>query len=618
MSDNASSILMLGTKGVGKTTLLTVLGTKYERMGAFGLSMVPCDRTTQLFVRNAAHGMVVNHAFPAATDRSDAKPLSWDVLAGTDHLFRIFSLDCAGETISQVFVGDESVEEGIDEGTEIHNAKETLSALADNASAVCLVLAPHQLPGNRSTADLADSATAARMYEVDDLIHAAAHSPRFKGKRLVVVLTRTDEFAIKDEIVRLGGPRGYLRAKCPAFANSKRFDDAHVMAVAPVVANGGGGDGESQNRSVPDNFESIGLEDVLIGLGGAVRSPLAPLANAYRELRRSEWNDAQTLRSGGAADRLAATRRRYAAASQFEAAAKSFFDSSSADASVRVETELRIRESVVAAQVRNAEEEAVARVLTDRRAPSDSTQLRDALVSAALAAGKAVPGAPRITEEDLFLSSPDWAKWERGALPRVRRESEEALFAAIKAKDRIGAEKAYQTCMGIAPDKTVHKISSLLSKIAKLEYPDQIDPAECQLRFPETPLGRPFVYGKIVCRNYFLGYAPSWRLGHCPADPSVFLFIIPFINIVYIVLTILAIFPARKAASKWRCHLQDIQSADIKIGWFNCYLNITAKDGKKMVFATSKKKEQELRRFLGKVKKLALDANIRWVLTIKS
>ncbi len=610
MNDNTSSILILGTKGVGKTTLLTVLGTKFERMGAFGLSMVPCDRATQLFVRNAAHGMAVNHSFPGATDRSDVKPLSWDVLAGTEHLFRVFSLDCAGETISQVFGGNEPVDDGIDEGQEMRRARETLSDLANGAAAVCLVLAPHQLPGNRSATDLADPATATRMYEIDDLIHAAAHSPRFEGKRFVIVLTRTDGFEVRDEIARFGGPRGYLRAKCPPFANSKRFDDAHVVAVSPVVTNDCDG---LQGHYVPENFESLGLEDVLIGLGGAVNSPLSPLADAYRELRRSEWHDAQTLRSGGAADRLSAARRRSAAAESFEAAANDFFDASCADASIRKETELRIRESVVEAQVRLAEEEAVAYILTKSRTPSDPSQLRDKLVSEALAAAKSVPGAPPVVDEDLFLSSPDWAERERLAFPRLRREREEALFTAIKAKDRIGAEKAYRDLIGMGSKERLPKYRKQRIRIDKIEYPDQVPPLLCMCK-GKMPNGQAFTpgAGRLVCRNGVLGFQPGFWAPYSPEVNPVMRTPLGFVPAILISITFPISLPilwsvylyVRKIASRWHCPLSEIQTTSIDKKWFTCHLKIVTRDGGEVEFSKPKNCEADIAAFLSGIKKL--------------
>ncbi len=579
-------ILVLGTKGVGKTTLLTVLGMKFERMGAFGLSMVPCDRETQLFVRNAAWSMRVNHVFPAATDRTDARPLSWNVLAGTEPLFRLSSLDCAGETLSQVFCAAHPDSEDIDEGDDMRITKEALSNLANRATAVCLVLEPGQLPGNRSLRDNSDPDIAARMNEVDDLISAVAHSPKFEGKGLVVALTRTDDFTVHEEIVKNGGPRGYLRAKCPKFTNSKRFDNAHVVALAPVVA------APSNKRTddspvtfVPDNFQSSGLEDFLIALGGSVPSSLVPLAESCRSLLKAEWHDAQMLRSGGAADRLAAARQRADAAAVFQKAAIGFCDLGEMDAVVRTATETRILQSVSAAQVRLAVEEAVSRTLIHRWSPSKGPALLAALVKAAKSAAQSVPDAPPAKDGDFFLSSSVWAERQRAELPRNRRGLEAAVRAAIASKDRIAADSRYMELVSIAENPCSSVLNRLRKSIDKIPFPDQLKPLDCQFRIPGKPQGRSLVSGQLVCRNGRLQYLTHFR--HVPVwDERNWLYLIP---VLFAVPEALCGIAARRRAREWSCDVERIQRIGMTVKWLNCYLEVVAEDGKSVVFAVAKK-----------------------------
>ena len=615
-SSESGQILVLGTKGVGKTTLLTVLGTKFERMCAFGLSMVPDDRETLLFVRRAARGMLVNHSFPAATDRADATTLSWNVLCGTELLFRLSSLDCAGETISEVFGGDApEAADYPDTGDEMRKARELLSNLAENATTICIVLAPHQLPGNRSASDLSDPATVACMDAVDDLVYAVAHSRRFDGKRLVVALTQTDGTEIREEIVRRGGPRGYIHAKCPALANSIRFEAAHVVAVAPVVVRDGGSDAENCSRAVyvPERFDSIGLEDLLVGLGGAMESPLAPLAESMHTLRRAEWIYNQALRSGGAADRLCAARKRARAANTFAALAMSLADSTEMDAGVREVTKRHIDEAIVSAKVALKVEEAVSKVLTDRRAPAEPSALRDALVSAAVSAARSVPGIPIPDETELYLSSSAWAERERKALPLAKNGLAATLQKAIAEKDRVGAENAYGRILDIETAEKSDQLRALRPIIDKIEYPDQIRPFLCQGFIQKTDGNRIALgAGNLLCQNDSIRFRPKLLSGFSAEINPIMgtpLALIPAILIgctwpLSLPIIIVAHLSLKKKVALWHCDLKELANVTVKKKLISCCLTITINDGTEIFISKSIKFLSELNSLASALEKL--------------
>lgn len=477
---NSNSILVIGTRGVGKTTLLTVLGYKFAKQQAFGLSMVPCDDATRLHVRNVSRQMVINHQFPAATDVHTPKAMSWNVMAGVEPLYRLSTLDVGGELVAEVFGGSSDAKDPFDgsESESKRKATETLCELADRAKAVCLVLAPDDLPENRTVRSLGNADELKRFDEIDDLIHAVAHSERFNSRKLVVALTRTDDIQVQEEMASLGGPRGYLRRKCPATAASKRFDDAHVVAVAPVVIpemHQNAADGAESIVKVPENFDSSGLEDLLVALGGAVAevtTPVADLAEKSRLLRKAEWRYAQELRAGAAADRLAAARHLFSASTDFETSVKTFLSAVSADADIIEITKLSLLGNKSHANQSKALEEAIASSLTNSRVPYDENAFFAFVLDAARHAAEAVAG--QVSDNETFHLTLPWVVEQRTELSRVRKEREKAVIGAIKTKNRAEAEKAFQNWLDIAPSS---------NDTDRLTYRRRID----AIRWPLTP-----------------------------------------------------------------------------------------------------------------------------------
>ena len=100
-------VVILGVKGSGKTVFLSVLGHAFEKIGEFGLNLRP-DPRTKRFVFETWNLMAPDDGspqeFPPATDpNSDPLPLTWNVQVGTSPVFRLSSLDCAGETMVRAF-----------------------------------------------------------------------------------------------------------------------------------------------------------------------------------------------------------------------------------------------------------------------------------------------------------------------------------------------------------------------------------------------------------------------------------------------------------------------------------------------------------------------------------
>lgn len=544
-----TDLLVLGTRGVGKTTLLAVLGYKFEKQGAFGLSLVPCDRETMLHVRAISRNMVQNHRFPAATDKAEFQAVSWNVVAGTTTQFRLSSLDCGGELVSMVFGGGGESDPFPEspEGQSLNQAAAELSALAERAKAVCLVLAPDDLPENRSVRSLSDPVESRRFEEIDDLLHAIAHSPKFRGKKIVVALTRTDAPEIRDEIARCGGPAGYCRAKCPVFAPSKRLSAAHVVAVAPVVSAGTG--------EVPDNFASSGLEELLIAFGGAVLDPTAPishLARAQQTLHAAEWSDNLAQLSGTAAERLAAARRFAAATESLRTATESFLDAVSADTLTKSVTRMRLAETEASARHRKAVEEAIAQALTRWWAPRRDDRFCQSVLDAAKAAANAAPGISPAASNAFFLPSP-WILEQRRELPRARAAAETALRAAIQARDRIAADKAFDAFRWSSPNPDARVFRKFFAQLNRLPYPDLIRPLHCRLlRRSSSQFGIFFgERGRLACRNHRLEYIPIYR--HAPA---------------------------------WSCDIGDIRETTFRADWLACILEVVAGNGEKKVFGT--------------------------------
>lgn len=393
----SNEVLILGVKGSGKTVFLSVLGHRYEGVGEFGLSLTP-DRVTWNFAYEYYHTMAPEDGseqrFPKATDpKDDPVPLTWLVRAGTEPLFRMTTLECAGETMVKAFggEGDEEAEarfseemtaafDAIDAGTAAGIASKAdtvtkLRAMAKRAAVVCLFLNPRDfesqvaaLPGRyrerlgrklaqlreegagmeelRGAREANERALAIAREELKDrygamldLLRTFLDNEAYRGKRLVFVLTQTGGLA--RAIEEAGGAWGYLTANIRQMESHDLSGRAEAIAVSAVntVCFLEDEDGDMLER--PDGpIESTGLVDFLLTVGGACSPRLAHLRETRRACLDAEQKFTDAKLEGLPAEvRWAAAREwRDAAAEWARAAARFAGELGNVRASVRQRT----------------------------------------------------------------------------------------------------------------------------------------------------------------------------------------------------------------------------------------------------------------------------------------
>ena len=351
----SNEVLILGVKGSGKTVFLSVLGHQYEGVGEFGLSLSP-DRQTWKFAYEFYHTMAPEDGseqrFPAATDpKDDPLPLTWLVRAGTETLFRMTTLECAGETMVEAFSGEgdaEAEERYSEEMTAAFDAMDAntaagvaskadtvtkLRVMAKRASVVCLFLNPRDfesqvaaLPGRYAErlerrlerlraegageAELSAARKASGKYLAKardelkdrygamlDLLRTFLENPEYRAKRLVFVLTQAG--GLERAIEEAGGAWGYLNANVRQLESHDLKDRAEAIAVSAVngVALVEEPDGEERER--PDGpIESTGLEDFLLTVGGTCSPRLESLKTVRGKCLAAELRFTEAMREG--------------------------------------------------------------------------------------------------------------------------------------------------------------------------------------------------------------------------------------------------------------------------------------------------------------------------------
>ena len=365
-AEKLNEVLILGVKGSGKTVFLSVLGHKYEGVGEFGLSLSP-DRETRRFANKYYHEMSAEDGteqrFPSVTDKwADALPLTWTVKAGTEQLFRMTTLECAGETMAEAFggAGDADAEKkysealteafdaiDADTATGVNVPAETrtkLRVMAKRATLVCLFLNPrdfeHQLnalPGRyeerlesrlermrkrgAGEKELAEAREASqkrlqeareglknRYLSMLDLVQTFLENPEYRTKRLLFVLTQSGELG--RAIEEAGGAWGYLTANVRQLEAYDLRERAEAIAVSAVngVALVEEKDGEERER--PDGpIQPTGMEDFLLMVGGECTSRMEELKAARVRCQEAEWRFTEALREWGSPEeRLEAAR----------------------------------------------------------------------------------------------------------------------------------------------------------------------------------------------------------------------------------------------------------------------------------------------------------------------
>lgn len=380
MPNDTKEIVILGVKGSGKTVFLSILGHSFESVGEFGFSMRPDPRTLRFvtdhyFMMSPDDG--TPQKFPDATDpNKDPLPLTWNVKVGTRSVFRMSSLDCAGETMVRAFTeaGDEEAERrasdaladmfdsndrndssGVDMGVlESIDPVDRLRAMTKRASVVCLFLNPKDfesqiaaLPGRfeerlerkieelrhskqpdadkkireakerkAKALDAARKGLKDRFFATRELLSTFLDNPEFSQKRLVFVLTQTGDEALKAAIEEAGGARGFLWANVHELESYDIDGRTETIAVSSVDNAVVSEDENGQEVSRPDGpIESTGLVDFLVGVGGSCSNELFGLKTRLGALRDAELRFVESVR---AEESLEA---RYAAAFRWNEAA---------------------------------------------------------------------------------------------------------------------------------------------------------------------------------------------------------------------------------------------------------------------------------------------------------
>ena len=105
-------VVVVGMPSCGKTVFFTVLGKKFtnlvdgRRSAPLGFRMSTCDQSTSDVV-DAAYDRLRAGSWPETTKEGQIMPLRWDVLTGKRRVFKLYSMDIAGETFKRTFgIGD--------------------------------------------------------------------------------------------------------------------------------------------------------------------------------------------------------------------------------------------------------------------------------------------------------------------------------------------------------------------------------------------------------------------------------------------------------------------------------------------------------------------------------
>ena len=386
-------VLVLGVMASGKTTFLSVLGHEFEKTGAFGLGLTAAYGTnTREFVEEMWHRMTRNNlderGFPPATAEEDATLLSWDVEIGANRLFRLSTLDCAGETVRRVFSFADGARrassrkadswnnnpfDDAESGKTERNPETRLRRLAEKASVLCLFIRPRDLVAGFD-GDASDVARK-RTRDIVDTVLAVAKGPMGEGRDLLFVLTdaerRTDagrqsEWAAKFQ--KAGGPKKWLFSIIPELERSDRALAANAIVVSAVPQTFRRAVQSGESVIPATNFSPEGLEAFLLSVGGLVHPMLEPLGAGLREMgdARSAYFD--TVACGDAT--YPGKRHELAeswsdSAQKWEKAARRrLSDNRALSASQKEDTERFIAESILEANRRFALETALKRELT--------------------------------------------------------------------------------------------------------------------------------------------------------------------------------------------------------------------------------------------------------------
>lgn len=392
-------VLVLGVMASGKTTFLSVLGHAFEKTGLFGLGLTAVgDTRTREFVEEMWRRMTRNDLderdFPPATPEESATLLSWNVEVGAECLFRLSTLDCAGETVRKVFSHSAGSRGGASRGADRRgnpfveagpdgagrSPESRLRGLAERASVLCLFIRPEDLVAGLS-GDAAEDRRR-RTRDIVDTVLAVTSGPLGKGRKLLFVLTdsgRHSEWTSRFH--EAGGAKQWLFSTIPELERSRRARAANAIVVSAVPQTVRH-EGPAGTKEIPaTSFRPEGLETFLLSVGGLVHPTLEPLGAGLRAMEdaRSAYFDAVSV--GGASD----CRRRHELAvawhkssATWTGAARHLLESADAiSAGTRADTERFVSETTLEAErwfaLETSIEKELVRIAGEKKEPPDGS-----------------------------------------------------------------------------------------------------------------------------------------------------------------------------------------------------------------------------------------------------
>lgn len=475
-------VLVLGVMASGKTTFLSVLGHAFEKTGVFGLGLTAVGGTkTREFVeemwRRMTRSNLDERDFPPATPEESATLLSWNVEVGADCLFRLSTLDCAGETVRKVFAhagprggasrgadrrGNPFVEAGPDGAG--RSPESRLRGLAERASVLCLFIRPEDLVAGLS--EEAEEARRRRTRDIVDTVLAVAKGPLGKGRRLLFVLTdsgRHSEWTSRFH--EAGGAKKWLFSTIPELERSRRARAANAIVVSAVPQTVRH-EGPAGAKEIPaTSFRPEGLEAFLLSVGGLVHPTLEPLGAGLRAMEDARSSYFDTVSVGGASDfrrrhDLAVAWRESSAA--WAGAARRLLEGSDAIAAgTRADSERFVSETTLEAErwfaLETSIEKELVRVAGEKESPEgspvDFKELSERIVRSANEALAERPGAEPFSRPEegpavdpardprLPASTDPW--WE-SAMAFYRNDLAEKERSRAKAEAKRKAEVVEQ------------------------------------------------------------------------------------------------------------------------------------------------------------------------------
>ena len=334
-----SRVVLLGVRGSGKTVFLSVLSRAFQNPGAFGFSLsgvvgTPTDEHTSAHYR----AMLFDKRWPDTTTENEFVHLSWSAKSGTNTMFALDSIDCAGELIVKALApsllpppgsgastgegkrqtkrknadsnslntndsGDSPASASVSENETL--LRECVAA----ADVICLFVNPRDIAAARVAVNATDDALV-RHDAMTRLLRTFLDTPAGEGKHIVLAITQSASPGIRRAIDTAGGPRSYLLQNEQFLSTILRFRSVPVLAVSAVNNTG---DLDAKGKPTPllkkDGMDSSGLVEFFLAIGAACSEDLTSLDNALQKVRAAQFTLAKRRHDGNSVkDRLAAAK----------------------------------------------------------------------------------------------------------------------------------------------------------------------------------------------------------------------------------------------------------------------------------------------------------------------